>query len=297
MRPRPLEWIAVGAWRRFKLARGRVEYWRAVMGPLSSPSATSGAFAYDWFDIVLRRMELREPRHLRPSYSFGAVQAAYSARNLGYRRISLIEFGVAGGRGLVALDRLAPLLEEAFGLEVEVHGFDTGKGLPPPADSRDIPSMWSQGNYAMDEPALRARLKVANLHLGDVAATVQDFIASGPAPIAFIANDLDYYSSTIAALTVLDAPAELRLPRITCYFDDIIGFCCAPFNGELLAIEEFNAAHARRKLAVIPDLRRFLRRSWRHEGWPGQIYLAHDLDHPLYDRPDGMVLVPQLDVS
>ena len=291
-----MEAATVWAWRRAKAAHRAANQALAALAPLDSPKG-QGEFAYEWLDVVMNRMLLREPRRLRPNYLFGATYAAYTARNLGYKRISLVEFGVAGGLGLVCLDRMAPLLQEAFKLEVEVHGFDTGKGLPPPSDQRDSPSMWSAGDDKMDVPRLQAMLQHSQLHLGDVKHTVPTFVASRPAPIAFISFDLDYYSSTIAALAVLDADFDRILPRVVCYFDDIIGHTFTKFNGELLAIEEFNGKNPHRQLAVIRELRHFVRKSWREQGWPTQTYLMHSLEHPLYDAPDGTVVVPQLTLS
>ena len=48
----------------------------------------------------------------------------------------MLEFGVAGGAGLLSLERIAELVEGLTGVEIEVHGFDTGTGLPAPKDYR-----------------------------------------------------------------------------------------------------------------------------------------------------------------
>ena len=42
-------------------------------------------------------------------------------------------------------------------------------------------------------------------------------------PVGFVAFDLDYYSSTVAALKIFDGPHETHLPRVHCYFDDLAG--------------------------------------------------------------------------
>jgi len=86
----------------------------------------------------------------------------------------------------------------------------------------------------MDVPKLESRLTRAKLRLGLVKDTVSDFIADKPAPVAFISVDLDYYSSTVDALRLLDAPEALLLPRVHCYFDDIMGLNCGDCNGERL---------------------------------------------------------------
>ena len=82
------------------------------------------------------------------------------------------------------------------------------------------------------------------LCLGDIRYTVPTFVEKFvPAPIGFVAVDLDYYSSTVDALKVFDLPESYMLPRVLCYFDDIVGedhVLQNEFVGELLAIREFN---------------------------------------------------------
>ncbi len=89
-----------------------------------------------------------------------------------------IEIGVAGGNGLVALERAAALAGERLGVEVETYGFDTGQGLPPPRDHRDAPFIMDRGDFPMDVAALRSRLSRAELVLGDVRETIPGFAGS-----------------------------------------------------------------------------------------------------------------------
>jgi hypothetical protein len=53
-------------------------------------------------------------------------------KTLGHERISVIEYGVAGGNGLRMLEEHAKKIESILGVKIEVYGFDTGKGLPQP---------------------------------------------------------------------------------------------------------------------------------------------------------------------
>jgi hypothetical protein len=214
------------------------------------------------------------------------LQAARLAARLGVPRISAIEFGVAGGNGLLALEDHASLVTRETGVEIEIYGFDSGSGLPAPIDYRDMPYAWVQGFYAMDVEKLEARLRSAKLVIGDVRDTVHTFRDSNHAPVGFISFDLDYYSSTMAALKVLELPLDSLLPRVFCYFDDVAGgakTCYNEFTGELLAINEFNQAHADRKLARIAGLRHnFLTLPAL---WHEQIYVAHLFEHPQYNTP------------
>jgi hypothetical protein len=80
----------------------------------------------------------------------------------------------------------------------------------------------------MDERKLRARLHRADLRLGDVAQTVRELMSSDFAPIGFVANDLDLYTSTRDSLAIFEAKPERLLPRVTMYFDDLFGYPYTP---------------------------------------------------------------------
>lgn len=218
----------------------------------------------------------------RAQYAYGTFNAARQAKLLGLSGISVIEFGVAGGDGLLALERIATEVAGFFNIRISVLGFDTGEGMPEAADYRDLPYVWRKGFYRMDEKKLREKMqRDTKLYIGDVGLTVQR-LADVSDPIGFVAFDMDYYSSTKRALAVFDLPQPTRLPRVYCYFDDILypEFACHnPWTGELCAIREFNEEHSDRKLCPM-NLLRWLRP--HPEPWNDQIYVLHDFQHPLY---------------
>ena len=219
-------------------------------------------------------------------YGYPLLHAAWLAKKLGHSRISALEFGVAGGNGLVALEKHAARVRAITGVEVDVHGFDTGKGMPAPQDVRDLPYLWQAGYFAMDEKKLRARLGVAKLHLGEVKDTVGNFFTGNPAPIGFISFDLDYYSSTVAALKILDGDAKYYLPRVTCYFDDLAGGLLdaySEFSGELLAIREFNESHPQARISRVYGLSQ--QAGLLPAQWHEKMYAAHFFKHPEYANP------------
>jgi hypothetical protein len=126
----------------------------------------------------------------RMHYAYIVYQAARLAVKLGQHRIAVIEFGVAGGTGLIWLERHAESVEKLFPVEIEVYGFDTGGGLPSPRDYRDLPYHWQTGFFSMDHETLQSKLRRAKLVLGDVAETWQSFFdTQRPAPIAAVAHD------------------------------------------------------------------------------------------------------------
>lgn len=218
----------------------------------------------------------------RPNYAYLVYQAALLARRLGEPRVSLIEFGVAGGAGLLALERHAEEVEKKFGIQFEIYGFDTGAGLPEPVDHRDLPYCWKPGFFRMDQEALRRRLKRAKLVLGDIRDTIQSFTTDyNPAPIAGVSHDLDFHSSTAAAFQLFDCDPQFLLPRMVVYFDDVIGGdreLYNDFTGQRCAIHEFNSAHDCRKLSPIYYLRsQGVLTPWHHQMWS-----FHAFDHPKY---------------
>ncbi len=219
----------------------------------------------------------------RPHYAYLVWQAAKMAAGLGLPRVSILEFGVAGGTGLLSLEYHAEQVEKLFPVKIEIYGFDTGEGLPPPDDYRDLPYHWKAGFFKMDVPALQARLRRSKLVLGNVAETFGSFFENyAPAPIGAVSQDLDFYSSTVAALKLFDADHNRFLPRIACYFDDTVGNDIEFYNdytGERLAIHEFNATHADAKFSPAY----YLLAAPNMSVWHHQIWSLHYFDHPQYN--------------
>lgn len=246
-------------------------------------------FIYPYINARYMEIARAASGRMRPSYLWGVLHAAHLAKTLGVGRISAIEFGVAEGEGLVALEAACFSVDQAFGVAFDVYGFDTGHGLPAPKDVRDLPNLFAEHQYRLDEPALRARLRDAQLILDPIEKTLPTFIDRGCAPVGFVSIDLDLYSSTSKALTLFEAGEELLLPRVHCYFDDITGLTYGVHNGELLAIAEFNASHNTRKISKIQAAEFYVPRIERRSLWTQKVYLAHMLDHSRYGDYDGLV--------
>lgn len=214
-----------------------------------------------------------------PHYLNGVLLAAQQAVRQNVDEISVVEFGVAGGNGLVALQEEAAAVERETRVRIKVFGFDNGPmGLPAfIGDHRDHPDAWNPGDYPMDEVKLRARLASrTTLILGNVRDTVPAFVNEGRAPpIGFMSVDVDLYSSTIRALDILSLPSARMLHRVFIYFDDIELTFCHRFAGELLAIDEFNQANEKIK---IDRLRGFAGdRPFPEKQYLKMMYVAHDL--------------------
>ncbi len=213
----------------------------------------------------------------RPHYLVGTLFAAQRARVQGIREISVIEFGVAAGNGLLALQAEAEAVERATGVAIRVYGFDAGPGGLPTfcGDYRDHPDMWMPGDYPMDVDALRPKLAPrTTLILGDIRENIERFREEyDPSPIGFLSIDVNLYSSTAAALRALDLCPILRYVAIYC--DDIDLLQCHRWAGELLAIEEFNQKHANLKIDRWAGLRND--RPFPERPWIDRMFICHDL--------------------
>ncbi len=214
----------------------------------------------------------------RPHYLNGVLGAAEEALREGVSEISVIEFGVARGEGLLTFQEYAVAVEEATGVKIAIFGFDTGRGLPKMCgDYRDHPDRWRPGDFQMDEQWLRKQLSPrTTLLLGNVAETVVKFVQEiQTSPLGFVAFDLDFYSSTMDALQIFLLPGKRMLRRTTIYFDDTHLFYNHRFAGELLAIDEFNRANHGVKIDHWRGLT--YGRPFPESIWLGNMYVAHDI--------------------
>jgi len=214
----------------------------------------------------------------RAHYAHGLHEAANLAKSRGYERISAIEFGVAGGFGLVHLGHYAREIGRIFGIGIDVYGFDSGKGLLSSTDYRDCPQYWIEGDFKMDIEALQSRLYDERLIIGDICKTTKTFLTDyNPAPIGFIAVDVDQYTPTVAILDMLLEDDKYFIPIITMYFDDLRPGL--EFQGENLAIKEFNAKSEIMKISP--------------EGCSLKMKLCNRFSHPLFptSRPTANLLL------
>ena len=220
---------------------------------------------------------------VRPYYGFCIYTSALLAKALSYPKISVIEFGVAGGNGLVSVERHTEEISKELGIEFEIYGFDLATGLPKPIDYRDMPYMWAEGFYKMDRAKLEARLNRSTLVIGNVGETCLSFFDEyKPAPIGCVLFDLDYYSSTLDAFKIFDTDPSNYLPRVYCYFDDVVSGGLRANNecvGVLRAIDEFNEQSPDRKMLKIQGLSASRKVP---ASWNDQSYVLHSFSHPQY---------------
>lgn len=225
----------------------------------------------------------------RPHYGYCITKAAKLAINLGHKKVSIIELGVAGGRGLISIEKNCEIIKKTLDIDFEIYGFDMESGLPKPLDYRDEPYKWSEGFYKMDRKKLESRLKFSKLIIGDVSKTINSFFSdNNPAPIGCIMFDLDLYSSTKNAFKLFDGDDKFLLPRLMCYFDDI---GCIEFLGERLAIREFNDENNNRKIGQNLKLK------FNSKVRGNYIFEYHNFNHPDYAKKSELKTKTELELD
>ena len=242
--------------------------------PVTFLSALAWVFGdFRWkvaFDLVVR-----------PHNAYAILKAADRASALGLKGVSVLEFGVAAGAGLMNMALIAQKVEQITGVKVKVYGFDTGQGMPPAVDWRDHPDLYQLGDFPMDFDKLSRSLPSnCQLFIGDTKQNIAKFLAqlTPEFPVGYAVVDVDYYWSSKIVLEVFKDIPTKYLPLTSVYLDDIWIEDNNTFAGELLAVAEFNDEMPLRKIEHNPFLvhKRILRR----QKWIRQLYTLNDFDHP-----------------
>jgi hypothetical protein len=278
--------------------------------------------AYIWERILIER--LTEPIHLnllsvfvalvgsyrakidfdlilRQHNAYGILRAAEEAKKLGLKSVSIIEFGVAAGAGLINMCKIAENVSLLTGIEFKIYGFDTGCGMPPPIDYRDHPELYQEGDFPMNQEQLTNILpKNAELLIGKLSETIPKFLQnlSCESPVGYIVIDVDYYSSTKEALALVTSDPEKYLPITFLYLDDVYSDYHNDYAGELLAAKEFNDENKLRKIFPYKFLQTL--RIFKNASWLERMYILHVFDHPVRQgttpkRSTGILTNPYLD--
>ena len=219
----------------------------------------------------------------RQPYAFGLNEAFKVAKNIGFKKVIIIEFGVAQGAGLFNLSSIASKLSTIYGLDYKVIGFDTGTGMPSPVDYRDHPEKYRKGDFPPERLTKDLLPPKTDLIYGPIKETVHEFMKNlQPSDkISFISIDVDYYSSTIDCFKIFNAKSEYFLPSTILYFDDVNSISDNVYMGELLAINEYNKKNENKKICKMTQLRNW--RIFKDALWIDQMYFLHVLDSTYRD--------------
>lgn len=218
----------------------------------------------------IRNNEIDIGRH---HYALPLLHGVLQAIHCDYDKLVAVELGVAWGNGLFDLCKSAEFFRKQFEIDIQVYGFDNATGLPPITDYRDHPELWYPGDYKMPDAAeIISKLPdFAHLIIGDVQETIPELEESMYGyRLGFVAVDVDYYSSTLAAFKMLEFSPHYYVPAVPMYFDDIEGaITYNPWSGEEGAANDFNKTHELRKIQ-------------RRTNYPiHHFHVCHILDHPI----------------
>lgn len=212
----------------------------------------------------------------RKHYALGLAHGILQAFHCGYKKITAIEFGVGEGGGFASLCTAAHYFRQTTDIEIELYGFDLGTGLPESnGDYRDHPEVWQPGLFRMHNvPQFVSQLPpFAHYIQGNLTETVPQFMeefSKNDSVLAFVSVDVDYYSSSKAALKVFEMEPTNYVPAVPTYFDDInFLITYSEWAGQKLALNEFNQEHTLRK---FDDKERFMIENF---------YVCQIFDHPV----------------
>ena len=225
---------------------------------------------------------------LKQQHAYGILKAAKLAKKLKMDSMTVIEFGVANGTGLINIQSICNKISKLLDIKFNIYGFDNLVGLPKPEDYKDHPDLYQESDYPLQNiESLKKKLNEnTKLIIGDVKETVPVFKNNDfkNSPIGFISFDLDYYSSTKNALDILMIESKNLLPIIDLYFDDISDYKHNSNCGQYLAIKEFNNNQKMRILEQHTFLRK--KRIFQRAKWIDHMYQLHILDHREKNSPE-----------
>jgi len=223
-------------------------------------------------------------KQFRPHYETIMLESALEAKRLNYTEITVLELGVGGGNGILSLLKYKKNIEKYCNIKINIYGFDTGKGLPKLQSNFDLPFLWHEGQF--DQSLNLDSFKKAKIIKGDIKNSFDELIKYNPKNISAIFFDMDLYSSTANFLNQINKIEKFLSPRVLCYFDDIFNTFhhINEFNGEILAINEFNKSNNNIKIGKSVDNIK----DFRFPLAKGKVFNMQKFDHVDYNKYLGL---------
>tara|TARA_B100001057_G_scaffold499059_1_gene608224 strand:- start:15886 stop:16713 length:828 start_codon:yes stop_codon:yes gene_type:complete len=224
-------------------------------------------------------------RQFRPHYETIMLESAIEAKKLNYDEITFIELGVAGGNGIVALEKYKTKIQKIYNIKIKIFGFDYGEGLPNSENTFDLKYAIGEGDYKIDKNKLSEKVGT-KIFFGDAKDSLDEFVRCNPKNIMGIFFDMDFYTSTKNFLDQLPKFEKFLTPRVYCYFDDVFhdNLCVDEHSGERLAIKEFNKKNTKTKIGYSLDHIN----NFRFPLGKNLIYIMHNFEHKDYNKYIGI---------
>jgi hypothetical protein len=102
---------------------------------------------------ILKYLSLKY-KQFKPNYETILLESCIEAKKLGYDEVSVLELGVAGGNGLLSLEKYKKKIQKLYSVKINIYGFDSGEGLPVINDKLNLPFLWKSGDYKIDKKKL-----------------------------------------------------------------------------------------------------------------------------------------------
>jgi hypothetical protein len=186
--------MRLGLWR--KLRHGYI--WRRILYERFAEPLHLNLLAIPVWLFASYRLKMEFDLIQRPQHAYALFTAAEAAKALNIRAVTVIEFGVAAGTGLINLSEIAARVSKTTGIGFRIVGFDTGKGLPEPRDYRDHPDLFHAGEYPMGSVLPKQLPNGVELVIGELSETLPAFVITPDAPLGAVMLDVDYYWSSKA---------------------------------------------------------------------------------------------------
>ena len=106
-------------------------------------------------------------KQFRPHYETILLESCIEAKKLGYTEVSALELGVAGGNGIISLEKYKTKIQKLYNIKINIYGFDTGEGLPVINDKLNLPFLWKSGDYKVDKKKLENKVN-SKIIYGDI---------------------------------------------------------------------------------------------------------------------------------
>jgi len=114
---------------------------------------------------------------IRQHYAFGVLKAADTAKRMDIKEVTIIEFGVGHGAGILKLQKIALNVTKITGIKFKIYGFDIVSGMPETQSYKDLPAHFVKGSYETDLENLRPQLYPnVDLVIGDVTKTIRPWM-------------------------------------------------------------------------------------------------------------------------
>ena len=103
--------------------------------------------------------------------------AAQQAKDLGLKKLKVIELGCFNFDGLIDIENYVSDIQRFLNIEVEIFGFTLKKGLPKyKPNSYDRLYRWRPGDFSFQNKKNLKKLKLSKVYFGDIKKTIPKFL-------------------------------------------------------------------------------------------------------------------------